>query len=567
MSLTFKCFNLIWIQIAFISIQSVSSQLINVVDRVTPSIIYATNGAHNTIIKNVTSADTPPGHSPNWLLAKTQGDETGFNMRLTLPSTNYAWLPDIPSNLTLLIDSNQELSPNMDLLLTFSIGTNQYFSLLLSLDNDFNNKISPPKSQALLTGNVYSIVNNASGTRRSKLGFGTSADYNLQPPNENGQDNLWPFTIEINNDPLHNEIEVEMYNQGAGINQFVSLSGHFATNEDTHIYIASDNANTDIAISHFDIQYSYEPTTGLPTSDPTDNRLQVPSPDAFPRLPAQTPSTNSNAPQPTTRISVDGNLTISPSPSTTATPSAFYSTVQPTYSTLAPTVTTYPPTYTSSAPTSSPTLEPTTAHPTTSQPTKDYGIEFDYYFSGPLYFRRATAAVLCALICNSTLASIHSDAQFQELAGLFNVSYRKTHVGDKVWIGPYFYAAQPYFVNADGTDWDYGTVWNPKGIYPWTNGQPSNQTLFPCIAVIVGDTADQDRWTMLDCDTPLPFVCNFCHINEPNTASPSTTGPTSAEPTTYSPTTSQPTTLIPSTFTPTTGTCTCTSCDDYVVHA
>ena len=209
---------------------------------------------------------------PQWIFKKTS--EYGYNMKLNLPAFEWGWRPNQQSTLDLeFINKDFIVDDSMNLLVTFHTN-NRYFTVLIFLDNDDYNKISPQNGEDLLELNPESIVTNINNTasRRSKLGFTTAPEHNIYPLNE-GPDNQYPFIISVTNDIPRDIVIVNVNNVGF-TEQEAILNGAFDSDENIKIFIASDNAEN-IIINSLEIRYTYDDMT---TSSPTHTPLTVPIP-------------------------------------------------------------------------------------------------------------------------------------------------------------------------------------------------------------------------------------------------------------------------------------------------
>lgn len=97
-----------------------------------------------------------------------------------------------------------------------------------------------------------------------------------------------------------------------------------------------------------------------------------------------------------------------------------------------------------------------------------------YYISAN-HFDFSNAEFFCRHRCQSHLASIHSDDDYNRSLAIIQSSYPlyKHNVHKDVWIGLQDINREGRYVYNDGSDFDYATD-TSGGVYPWKIGSPNN---------------------------------------------------------------------------------------------
>eukprot|EP01084_Bolivina_argentea_P314334 544451_1 len=177
-------------------------------------------------------------------------------------------------------------------------------------------------------------------------------------------------------------------------------------------------------------------------------------------------------------------------------------------------------------------------------------------FVHPDYIYWDDAELYCQQHCNSHLASIHSNEDFEQIKDRISQTIGRPPywAARYVWIGLHDKNIEGKFEWTDGSSWDYGNITNPMGIYPWNLDNPNNFGGFQhCVAIKPSNTTNsaEDRWNDLHftVDTRA-FVCNSCTTGTPTILSEPPTLAPNVEPT--SSPTSTPTTnpTLPPTLNP-----------------
>ena len=95
------------------------------------------------------------------------------------------------------------------------------------------------------------------------------------------------------------------------------------------------------------------------------------------------------------------------------------------------------------------------------------------YFLSLNIFDQDKASAYCATICNSKLASIHSQSDNQRAID----ALKENPYSDRgAWIGLSDADDSDYWEWDDDTALDYGNLTNSHGVYPWAVGEPKFNT-------------------------------------------------------------------------------------------
>lgn len=125
------------------------------------------------------------------------------------------------------------------------------------------------------------------------------------------------------------------------------------------------------------------------------------------------------------------------------------------------------------------------------------------------------AETYCQDICNSHLASIHSESEFDEISALVDVSIG---YNARAWFGLNDMVNELYFVYTDGTPFNFGNNTATPGNYPWARDSPADDNSNgnqDCCNLIRRRTTNID-FNDDECNETYPFLCNSC-INETTT--------------------------------------------------
>ena len=207
--------------------------------------------------------------------------QRGYHLEISLDNS-WGFHPTKPSTISITMhsDTNLNSQSDLDLIATFSVNSNQYFSYFIALDERNPNQIYPecidanPPTQSIANGDVKSCVessycSSAGCSERDCKALGGSNHDTVFPSNTaNNKDNAFPMTIALENDPISGEsytrISTPSWNewtQGCGFGEA------FATNSGLQIYLALDDDGEQLQFQEFYITYSYD--TDSPTTEPT----------------------------------------------------------------------------------------------------------------------------------------------------------------------------------------------------------------------------------------------------------------------------------------------------------
>ena len=126
-------------------------------------------------------------------------------------------------------------------------------------------------------------------------------------------------------------------------------------------------------------------------------------------------------------------------------------------------------------------------------------------------FTWSRASWYCQTICNSNLASFHSESDYLEARHLVNNSLSHSLNSHSIWIGLHDISSEGNFEWSDGSSFDYGTDIS-GGKYPWaSSGEPNNVGEEDCVALFVRTDQHHLRWNDESCTSSLNrFMCNSC---------------------------------------------------------
>eukprot|EP01084_Bolivina_argentea_P225163 380581_1 len=79
------------------------------------------------------------------------------------------------------------------------------------------------------------------------------------------------------------------------------------------------------------------------------------------------------------------------------------------------------------------------------------------------------ASILCQQICNSRLASIHSQQDYNDAISV--ISNNSYIYDDGIWIGLNAIHTFPTWTYTDGSSFDFANQTYPSGTYPWEEGE------------------------------------------------------------------------------------------------
>eukprot|EP01084_Bolivina_argentea_P268097 455278_1 len=217
-------------------------------------------------------------------------DQISFQMLIKLAPT-WVFHPTYVSTLRLTINSSMEISnvDDCDLYIAWSdISNTQFFTTGFRMDKNVARKgniISPmcdtatPPTNSMHFANFSSLVNSEprkdlstkstnGGEKEEMLPF--APQYPLYPE-------VWPITIELENDPINNIIYITHYNPTWGsFKQKCGFANTFPSSNGLQIYIGGDDNAEKYNISSFTIEL--EINTPSPTNNPTPSPTNNPTP-------------------------------------------------------------------------------------------------------------------------------------------------------------------------------------------------------------------------------------------------------------------------------------------------
>ena len=101
----------------------------------------------------------------------------------------------------------------------------------------------------------------------------------------------------------------------------------------------------------------------------------------------------------------------------------------------------------------------------------------DYHFVNE-YLNWNSAEVYCKETCNSNLASIHSESDFDQIARIFEeASFINKSIHQKAWFGLHDIHNEMGFVFSDNSSFDWGNDVSSPGNYPWAEDSPANDSI------------------------------------------------------------------------------------------
>ena len=135
------------------------------------------------------------------------------------------------------------------------------------------------------------------------------------------------------------------------------------------------------------------------------------------------------------------------------------------------------------------------------------------YYVSPNLFNFDQGNYFCKNHCNSNLASIHNDSQFQEAIKTINDSSEIISEERNVWIGLMAMTAADTFLFTDGTAFDYGTNIS-GGVHPWKTEEPKRiiaGTSTSRICVYFEIKNGKYLWEDGGCRKYRRVLCNHCN--------------------------------------------------------
>eukprot|EP01083_Nonionella_stella_P153086 491366_1 len=272
----------------------------------------------------------------------------GFHLQIDLDNS-WGFHSTKPSTISLTMhgthDGTTSLgSSDLDPVFSFSVNNAKYITVWPTFDNRFPNLIYPSSNTCEAYHSTNPTTKLANGDIKQCVAqttcFGeqerahkaTGGDmHGYMNPKRDPPDNAWPTTITLTNDPINNELRVQLNTPSWSSPQGCAYGEPFSTNLGLQIYMAADEEDEHIEFTQFDISYAYDDT---------------PAPSRRPSQPTPMPSFTTNAPT-TTRMP-----TVKPTQYPTLQPS-YYPSVNPTqYPTLQPSY------YPTTSPTHDSTLNP-----------------------------------------------------------------------------------------------------------------------------------------------------------------------------------------------------------------
>ena len=144
-----------------------------------------------------------------------------------------------------------------------------------------------------------------------------------------------------------------------------------------------------------------------------------------------------------------------------------------------------------------------------------------YHFVN-IHLNWSLAELYCQDVCNSNLASIHSESDFDAISSILNQSLE---LNRRAWFGLNDIVNELDFVYTDGTPFNFGNNTSTPGNYPWTVDSPAddssngNQDCCNLIRRSPRKTVFNDD----ECYETYPFICNTCINKTTSTFAPSET--------------------------------------------
>ena len=136
----------------------------------------------------------------------------------------------------------------------------------------------------------------------------------------------------------------------------------------------------------------------------------------------------------------------------------------------------------------------------------------------------------CQDTCNSHLASIHSQSEYEQINDLIRTSTSE----HRIWFGLNDIENEMQFVYTDGSPFDFASDITIPGTFPWARDSPSHggnnvNGDQDCGDLIFDKDAGYYDWNDDECYETYPFICNDCidSTREP-TLLPSTSFPTNS---------------------------------------
>ena len=193
-------------------------------------------------------------------------DQIGFAMLIPLDAS-WGFHATELSSISLKMFSNRPLvDGDQDMLISFSVAGEQFFSLNINMDNNDANQIYPQSGDDLAKGNVSALVNEDNGLKR----YEKTSDSNFQDIDGTVGQNAWPMHFELLNDPLNDTLRVRITNPSITDDadvQSVTFSSSFATEQGMQIFFDGDDWDeTPIAWTRFELEYFTSEPTVAPTS-------------------------------------------------------------------------------------------------------------------------------------------------------------------------------------------------------------------------------------------------------------------------------------------------------------
>eukprot|EP01084_Bolivina_argentea_P014076 26318_1 len=239
-------------------------------------------------------------YSNGWEWQINDTDHIGHNMKISFNDTKKWTFPDVSvSSLQLVINSNYDSSSTeQNLLITISISSIKYLSLIINMDNGVfglypdniiypfcDDNINNPEQQYAL-GNAELISNtNNSETIIDKLFHNDTKNYLKPTRGDISVENIWPLILNIINDPIKNYSMVQLINRDTNIMQSCSFNCSIRNDDDISVLIATTAKSElygfgSIIINkyiHIPTESPTENPTTMPTKSPTENPTMMPT--------------------------------------------------------------------------------------------------------------------------------------------------------------------------------------------------------------------------------------------------------------------------------------------------
>ena len=246
------------------------------------------NGANVTILNSYVISITNDQWSldiPSWMNNGNNDDQQGYHLLINL-NESWGFHPTKESTISFTIHSDQSTGgSDKDIVVSFSVGNSQYFSIFFVLDNGYGNAIYPTCGGSLASGNINNIVSTSWQDREDSAFGGSCCTGKRLQPEGSSYYNYYPITIEMRNNPETDRLYINVDNPQIIAGQTCEYNSAFTSNKGMQIFIGGDDVgDAAIYFKQFEVEYSfdltYSPTfipTSFPTSFPSNNPTQIPT--------------------------------------------------------------------------------------------------------------------------------------------------------------------------------------------------------------------------------------------------------------------------------------------------